>query len=231
LTESDGDEVKESTELHTSVVSSTITNPTPATSLASPPAGRYLYNMPVYQSDSPLAVPQTLQRVLNFEPTDYVIPPMVWNTSTGLAWNAPSYTGEPSLSPSTPPPSTPDREDDTLLPIPPLQATESDEPGPPSPVPSEPLVLSLKDARDVDLLAITNGFDERIIKQEISSTESDDGDGSIVIGSEESERSGFWYEYIRNKKMGMDLEDSFIDDSAVDSFLDDDGLNGLFRPL
>ena len=86
--------------LHTSVVSSTITNPTPGPSfpmalpglppaavraLQSPPAGRYVYNMPVYQSDSPLAVPQNLQRVLNFAPADIVIPPMVWNTSVGLA--------------------------------------------------------------------------------------------------------------------------------------------------
>jgi hypothetical protein len=201
--------------LHTSVLSSTITNPTTATVLSSPPAGRYVYNMPIYQSDSPLAVPQTLKRVLNFEPTDFVIPPMVWNTSAGLAWNAPSYTGEPSLSPGTPPPSSPDNEDDTLPLIHPFGAPQSAVPAPPSPVPDEPLVLSLQDAREVDLLAITNGFDERRIKQEFSSTESDDGDGSVVIASEDSERSGLWYEYIKGKKMGMDLDDSFIDDSDV----------------
>ena len=76
----------------------------------------------------------------------------------------------------------------------------------------------------MDVLAITNGFEPRI-KEEFDSigtvpTESDDGDGSVVIASEDSERSGLWYEYIKQKKMGMDMEDSFIDDSGVNAFND-----------
>ena len=76
----------------------------------------------------------------------------------------------------------------------------------------------------MDVLAITNGFEPRI-KEEFDSigtvpTESDDGDGSVVIASEDSERSGLWYEYIKGKKMGMDMEDSFIDDSGVNAFDD-----------
>jgi hypothetical protein len=212
--------MKDSTEL----VSSTIPNPTPqpmvlpglppsaVAALKSPPAGRYVYNVPVYQSNSPLAVPQNLQRVLNFAPDDIVIPPMVWNTSVGLAWNAPSYTGEPSLSPGTPPPSTPDHEDDTLPLIHPFGAPM---PTPPSPVPAEPLVLSLEDARSVDLLAITNGFDGRPIKKEYST------DTSCTLGTEDSARSGDWCEYQKGKKMGMDLADPFIDDSEMDQLFRD----------
>jgi hypothetical protein len=217
--------------LHTSVVSSTFPNPTlgptfpmalpglpPAAvaALQSPPAGRYVYNCPVYQSNSPLAVPQNLQRVLNFAPVDMVIPPMVWNTSVGLAWNAPSYTGESLTSPGTPPPSTPDQEDDTLLPIEPFEMMM---PAPPSPVPSEPLVLSLQDARSVDLLAITNGFEGRPIKKEYST------DTSCTLATEDSARSGDWCEYQKGKKMGMDLSDPFIDDSSMDSIFRD------FNPL
>jgi hypothetical protein len=133
---------------------------------------------------------------------------MAFNTSAGMVWNAPSYVEEFSISPHTPPPTSPEDDDEVLQLIHSFGA-------PPTPIPAEPLVLALQDAREVDLLAITNGFDERRIKQEFSSTESDDGDGSVVIASEDSERSGLWYEYIKGKKMGMDLEDSFIDDSDI----------------
>jgi hypothetical protein len=224
LTASD-DEV---TILHTSVLSSTVPDPTPVAlelpglppaaieALQSPPAGMYAYNMPVYQSASPLAMPQLLQRYLNFEATDYFNPPMQWNTSVGLAWNAPSYVSELSISPHTPPPSTPDAEDDTLLLIQPFETTF---PAPPTPVSDEPLVLSLQDARSVDLLAITNGFEGRPIKKEYST------DTSCTLGTHDSARSGDWCEYQKGKKMGMDLADPFIDDSEMDQIFRD------FKPL
>jgi hypothetical protein len=251
--------------LHTSVVSSTVTNPTPGplvlpglppaaiAALQSPPAGMYAYNIPVYQSDSPLAMPQLLKRYLNFEATEYVNPPMVWNTSVGLAWNAPSYVPElDNVEPHTPPPSTPDNEDDTLLLIQPFETTSpappspvpSDEddnlpliypfgrplPQPPSPVPAEPLVLSLQDARSVDILAMTNGYQGRLIKYESSS------DSSCTLGTHDSARSGDWCEYQKGKKMGMDLHDPFIDDSHMDdaqadSDVDIDAMLNDFKPL
>ena len=43
--------------------------------LRSPPAGRYVYNIPVYISNSPLAMPSSIQRVLNHEPVDFTLPP------------------------------------------------------------------------------------------------------------------------------------------------------------
>jgi hypothetical protein len=213
-------------------VSSTVTNPTPAplvlpglppaaiAALQSPPAGMYAYNMPVYQSDSPLAMPQQLKRTLNFEPTDYLNPPMVWNTSVGLHWNAPSYVPElDNVEPHTPPPSTPDREDDTLCSMYPFGPIPAGIPSPPTPVDDEPLVLSLQDARSVDILAITNGYQGRLIKYESST------DSSCTLGTHDSARSGDWCEYQKGKKMGMDLADPFIDDSDIDSIFRD------FKPL
>jgi hypothetical protein len=240
LTASDDDEV---TILHTSVVSSTVTNPTPdplvlpglppaaIAALQSPPAGMYAYNMPVYQSDSPLAMPQLLKRYLNFEPTEYVNPPMVWNTSVGLAWNAPSYVPElDNVEPHTPPPSTPDNEDDTLPLIYPFGPIPDGIPSPPTPVEDEPLVLSLQDARSVDILAMTNGYQGRLIKYESSS------DSSCTLGTHDSARSGDWCEYQKGKKMGMDLHDPFIDDSHMDdaqgdSDADIDAMLNDFKPL
>jgi hypothetical protein len=206
------------TVLHTSVVSSTVPTPTlgpsfpmalpglppaAARALQSLPVGRYVYNMPVFQSDSPLAVPQTLKRVLNFEPVDFVVPPILLNVNSGIVWNHPSYMEELSMSPHTPPPTTPSEDGEVLPLIHPFGA-------PPSPVPPEPLVLSVQDARSVDLLAITNGFEGRPIKKEYST------DTSCTLGTQDSARSGDWSEYQKGKKMGMDLSDPFIDDSAID---------------
>ena len=93
-------------------------------------------------------------------------------------------------------------------------------PTPPSPIPDEPLVLSLQDARSVDLLAITNGFEGRPIKKEYST------DTSCTLGTQDSARSGDWCEYQKGKKMGMDLADPFIDDdSEMDQIFRD------FKPL
>jgi hypothetical protein len=89
----------------------------------------------------------------------------------------------------------------------------------PSPIPAEPLVLSLQDARSVDLLAITNDFEGRPIKKEYST------DTSCTLGTQDSARSGDWCEYQKGKKMGMDLTDSFIDDSEMDQIFRD------FKPL
>jgi hypothetical protein len=104
--------------------------PAAVRALTSPPAGRYVYNMPVYQSDSPLAVPQRLQRVINWEPVDFVLPPIVFNQ--------PPFT---ELSPSshTPPPTTPTLTSPLSPPIPVFS--------PPTPVAAEPLVFALEDAR------------------------------------------------------------------------------------
>ena len=238
MTEPDDDDV---TILHTSVVSSTATIPTPAPAplelpglppaaieaLRSPPAGMYAYNVPVFQSTSPLARPQLLQRYLNFKPTDF----FEWNTSVGLAWNAPSYSGVESLtSPGTPPPSTPEREDNTLLPIQPFGPIPDGIPSPPTPLSDAPLVLSLEDARSVDILAVTNGYQGRLINYESST------DTSCTLGTHDSERSGDWCEYQKGKKMGMDLLDPFIDDSLMDGAQGDsdndiDAMLNDFKPL
>lgn len=164
-------------------------------------------------------MPQNVKRWLNFEPTDFLQPRMEWNTSVGLAWNAPSYTGESLTSPGTPPPSTPEREDNTLLPIQPFGPIPDGIPSPPTPLSDAPLVLSLQDARSVDILAITNGYQGRLIKYESST------DTSCTLGTEDSARSGDWCEYQKGKKMGMDTHDSFIDDSDMDQIFRD------FKPL
>ena len=148
----------------------------------------------------------------------------------GLAWNAPSYVSELSISPHTPPPSTPDREDDTLLPIQPFEQIPVRIPSPPTPVDDEPLVLSLQDARSVDILAMTNGYQGRLIKYESST------DSSCTLGTHDSKRSGDWCEYQKGKKMGMDLFDPFIDDSHMDdaqgdSDTDIDAMLNDFKPL
>jgi hypothetical protein len=185
--------------------------PSAIAALQSPPAGLYAYNVPVYQSNSSLAVPQNLQRVLNFAPSDMVLPPL-------------RFPRTPPRPPTSPPsPHTPPRP--PTLP-----------PSPPTPMDRVPRVMHLSDARQVDLLAITNAFEPRV-KEEFSSigtipTESDDGVGSVIIASEDSERSGLWYEYIKGKKMGMDIHDAFIDDSQMDNDINDlDRFLDEFKPL
>jgi hypothetical protein len=201
------------------VVSSTVPIPTPQplvlpglppsaiAALRSPPAGRYAYNVPVYQSNSALAVPQNLQRILNFAPSDMISPPFVFGFSPPTPPRPPTSPYSPHTPPR--PPTSP--------------------PSPPTPLDRVPRVMHLSDARQVDVLAITNAYEPRV-KQEFDSigtvpTESDDGVGSVIIASDDSQRSGQWYEYIKGKKMGMDIDDPFIDDSDMDKLFRD------FKPL
>ena len=74
--------------------------------------------------------------------------------------------------------------------------------------------MPLSDARPVDLLAITNGFQPRI-KEEFDSDMTLTSDSSYTLGSQDSPRSGDWREYERGRTDGMDMEDSFIDDSDL----------------
>jgi hypothetical protein len=191
--------------------------PSAIAALKSPPSGRYVYNMPVYQSTSVLARPQNLQRVLNFAPSDYVLPPLVFPS------HGPPTPPRPPTSP--PSPHTPPRPPTSPYSphTPPRPPTSP--PSPPTPMDRVPRVMHLSDARQVDVLAITNAFEPRV-KEEFDSigtvpTESDDGVGSVIIASEDSERSGQWYEYIKQKKMGMDIDDPFIDDSDMDQLFSD----------
>ena len=101
--------------------------PAAVEALRSPPAGRYVYNCPVFISNSPLAMPSTLQRVLNFEPVDFTLP--------AALLTVPSFTAPAPPSPPSP-----------LLPRPPTS--------PPTPVDIPPIVMPLSDAREVDVLAI-----------------------------------------------------------------------------
>ena len=75
--------------------------PAAVKALQSPPAGRYVYNCPVYISNSPLAMPSTLQRVLNFEPVDFNLPSALLQPPQFTL----DYTG--SYSPLVLPPTSP----------------------------------------------------------------------------------------------------------------------------
>ena len=179
--------------------------PAAVEALRSPPAGRYVYNVPVYISNSPLAVPSTLQRVLNFEPVDFSLPAALLQPSVDLGSDSPLVI--PPESPSHSP----------LLPYGPTSPSYSPlcrhgPTSPPSPVEVQAeIVMPLADARPVDLLAITNAFEPRI-KEEFDSEITVSSDTSYTLGSE-SAYSGDWIEYKAGTKAGMDLDDPFLDDS------------------
>ena len=180
--------------------------PAAVEALRSPPAGRYVYNVPVYISNSPLAMPSTLQRVLNFEPVDYHIVPSVPALDNGS--ESPVV-----LAPTSPSHSPLFRHGPT---------------SPPTPVAAEPeIVMPLADARPVDLLAITNGFEPRV-KEEYDSEATIPSDSSYTLGTEDSPRSGEPLEYDKGNTIGMDMEDPFIDDSEIN---DEEFIASLFRPI
>ena len=77
--------------------------------------------------------------------------------------------------------------------------------------------MPLSDARQVDVLAITNAFEPRD-KDEFDSEATISSDSSYTLGSDSSV-SGEWFEYVKGTTVGMDLGDSFLDDSE------------LFKPL
>ena len=73
--------------------------------------------------------------------------------------------------------------------------------------------MPLSDARPVDLLAITNGFQPRV-KEEFDSEATISSDSSYTLGSDSS-LSGQWVEYVKGTTIGMDMDDDFIDDSDL----------------
>ena len=181
--------------------------PAAVEALQSPPAGRYVYNCPVYISNSPLAMPSTLQRVLNFEPVEFALPPLLLQPQAVPDFGSDSPLVVAPESPSHSP----------LLPYGPTSPSYSPlfrhgPTSPPTPVAAEPeIVLALSDARPVDLLAITNAFEPRV-KEEFDSEATLTSDSSYTLGSESS-YSGDWVEYKAGTKAGMDLDDPFLDDS------------------
>ena len=203
------DNVEVATSVSTSVAAPLVLPglpPAAVEALRSPPAGRYVYNCPVYISNSPLAMPSTLQRVLNFEPVDFTLPASLLQP--------PSFGSDSALvvqpeSPSHSP----------LLPYGPTSPSHSPlfrhgPTSPPTPVAAEPeIVMPLADARPVDLLAITNAFEPRV-KEEFDSEATISSDSSYTLGSDSS-LSGDWIEYKAGVREGMDLEDPFLDDSDV----------------
>ena len=183
--------------------------PAAVEALRSPPAGRYVYNVPVYISNSPLAMPSNLQRVLNFEPVPITLPvsllqPPVFvdgpETPVVLAPTSPSYSPLLPYGPTSPSHS-------------PLLAHGPTSPPTPVDVQTE-ILMPLSDARPVDLLAITNGFEPRV-KEEFDSDITLTSNSSYTLGSQDSPRSGDWREYERGRTDGMDMEDPFIDDSDL----------------
>ena len=176
-------DVDDDVEVATSVVASTVPPaiasslvlpglpPAAVEALRSPPAGRYVYNVPVYISNSPLAMPSTLQRVLNFEPVDFSLPSALLQPSVDLGSDSPLVIPpeSPSHSPLLPygPTESPPSHS-PLLPYGPTSPSYSPlfrhgPTSPPTPVEAEPqIVLPLSDARPVDLLAITNAFEPRV---------------------------------------------------------------------
>ena len=185
--------------------------PVAVEALRSPPAGRYVYNVPVYISNSPLAMPSTLQRVLNFEPVQFTLPATLLQPPTDFGSDSPLVVPpeSPSHSPLLPyGPTSPSTS--PLLPYGPTSPSTSPllPYGPTSPV---PIAMPLSDARDVDILAITNGFEPRV-NEEFDSDVTISSDSSYTLGSDSS-YSGNWCEYKAGTKAGMDLDDPFLDDS------------------
>ena len=181
--------------------------PAAIAALQSPPAGRYIYNCPVYISNSPLAMPSTLQRVLNFEPVEFQLPASLVQLPTDFGTDSPLVV--PPESPSHSP----------LLPYEPTSPSYSPlfrhgPTSPPTPVEAEPvIVMPLSDARPVDVLAITNAFEPRV-NEEFDSEATLTSDSSYTLGSDSS-YSGNWVEYKAGTKAGMDLDDPFLDDSVA----------------
>ena len=188
--------------------------PAAVEALRSPPAGRYVYNVPVYISNSPLAMPSNLQRVLNFEPVPFTMPATLLQAPTDFGSTSPLVIPDesPSHSPLLPygPTETPPASTSPLCRHGPTS--------PPSPVePEVAIVMPLADARLVDILAISNGFEPRV-KEEFDSEATISSDSSYTLGSDSS-MSGHWVEYVKGTTIGMDMGDDFIDDSD------------LFKPL
>ena len=185
--------------------------PAAVEALRSPPAGRYVYNVPVYISNSPIAMPSNLQRVLNFEPVPFTV------LATLLQQPADFGSDSPLVVPPESPSHSP------LLPYGPTSPSHSPlfrhgPTSPPSPVePEVAIVMPLSEARQVDILAISNGFEPRV-KEEFDSEATISSDSSYTLGSDSS-LSGHWVEYVKGTTIGMDLGDDFIDDSD------------LFKPL
>ena len=168
--------------------------PAAVEALRSPPAGRYVYNCPVYISNSPLAMPSNLQRVLNFEPVPFTFPAALLQPPADFGSDSPLVV--PDESPSHSP------------------LFRHGPTSPPSPVePETAIVMPLADARQVDILAITNAFEPRV-KEEFDSEATISSDSSYTLGSDSS-LSGAWVEYVKGTTVGMDLGDDFLDDSDL----------------
>jgi hypothetical protein len=73
------------------------------------------------------------------------------------------------------------------------------------------IVMPLSDARDVDILAITNAFEPRG-QEDFDSEITLSSDSSYTLGTD-SAYSGDWVEYKAGTRAGMDLDDPFLDDS------------------
>ena len=182
--------------------------------LQSPPAGRYVYNCPVFISNSPLAMPSTLQRVLNFEPVEFALPGSLLQPAADFGSDSPLVVPpeSPSHSPLLPyGPTSPSHS--PLLPYGPTSPSHSPllPYGPTSPIPPVAIVMPLADARDVDILAITNAFEPRV-QQDFDSEITLSSDSSYTLGTD-SAYSGDWVEYKAGTRAGMDLDDPFLDDS------------------
>ena len=197
------------TSLTTSVAAPAVAAPTPlilpglppaaVEALRSPPAGRYVYNVPVYMSNSPLAMPSTLQRALNFEPVEFTLP----GSSLLEAPIADGFETPIILAPTSP--TSPSHS--------PLFAHGPTSPPTPVEVQTE-IAMPLADARTVDLLAITNGFEPRVGEQ-FDSDMTLTSDSSYTLGSEDSPRSGESQEYEKGTTTGMDMYDPYVDDSEI----------------
>ena len=228
--DSSDDEVVTSVTTSTSVAAPAVVAPTPLVlpglppaaveALRSPPAGRYVYNVPVYISNSPLAMPSSIQRVLNFEPVEFNLPSALLQPAVDLGSDSPLVIPpeSPSHSPLLPygPTESPPSHS-PLLPYGPTSPSYSPlyrhgPTSPPTPVEDAPqIVLPLSDARPVDLLAITNAFEPRV-QEEFDSEATLSSDTSYTLGSD-SAYSGDWIEYKAGTRAGMDLDDPFLDDS------------------
>ena len=188
--------------------------PAAVEALRSPPAGRYVYNCPVFISNSPLAMPSTLQRVLNFEPVEFSLPGSLLQPPADFGSDSPLVVPpeSPSHSPLLPyGPTSPSHS--PLLPYGPTSPSHSPllPYGPTSPIPPVAIVMPLADARDVDILAITNAFEPRV-EQDFDSEITLSSDSSYTLGTD-SAYSVDWVEYKAGTRAGMDLDDPFLDDS------------------
>ena len=140
-------------------------------------------------------MPSTLQRVLNFEPVEFTLPESLLQPPVFSFGSDSPLVLAPTLLSHSP-----------LLPHGPTS--------PPTPVDVvNEIIMPLSDARPVDLLAITNAFEPRI-KEEFDSEATISSDTSYTLRSDSS-LSGDWVEYKAGVTEGMDLDDSFLDDSDL----------------